>query len=142
MSDEQSRLLALKQQWDEEDAARDAKEERAKRKFLEQEADQVFAPIENYLSRLAKVLLAAGASVEIGSTWEHIGDQGLRRTVKLTVAEPEQELVLDLTVQGVRILYRRKPYRFSSGTAALIGALTTDVEQFFTSRGRSQTTGA
>ena len=76
MSDEQSRLLALKQQWDEEDAARDAKEERAKRKFLEQEADQVFAPIENYLSRLAKVLLAAGASVQIGSTGSTLAIKG------------------------------------------------------------------
>ena len=142
MSDEQSRLLALKQQWDEEDAARDGKEERAKQKFLEQEANQIFAPIENYLSRLATVLLAAGASVEIGSTWEHIGDQKLRRTVKLTVAEPAQELALDLTIQGVSILYRGKPYRFSSGIAALIGALTTEVEQFLTPRRQSQTTGS
>jgi hypothetical protein len=46
MSQEHARIRRLKQQWDEEDAVRDELERRAKRKFLEEEANQLFAPID------------------------------------------------------------------------------------------------
>ena len=63
MNDEHSRIRTLKQRWDDEDAARDKQEERAQQIFLEEEANQIFAPIEDYFTRLSKVL-SAGASVE------------------------------------------------------------------------------
>jgi hypothetical protein len=141
MSDEHSRIRAVKQKWDDKDAARDEQERRAKAVFLEEEANRTFAPIEDYLMRLAKVLSAAGASLEIDATWEHLGDQRLRRVAKLTSTKSAQKLALDLTIQGVSIFYREKPYRFSGGIAALIAAITTDVEQFLTP-GRSQASGS
>jgi hypothetical protein len=58
MNDEHSRIRTLKQRWDEDDAARDKQEERAQQIFLEKEANQTFAPIEDYLTRLGKVLSA------------------------------------------------------------------------------------
>jgi hypothetical protein len=70
MNDEHSHIRTLKQRWDEEDAARDKQEERAQQIFLEEEANQTFAPIENYFTRLSKVLSAVGASVEIDTTWQ------------------------------------------------------------------------
>jgi hypothetical protein len=60
MNNEHSRIRHLKHRWNEEDAARDELEEQAKRKFLEQEANQIFAPIENYSTRLVEVLRTAG----------------------------------------------------------------------------------
>jgi hypothetical protein len=60
MNDEHSPLRALKQKWEEEDAARDTQEERAQQLFLEAEASLTFAPIEDFLTRLAKVLSTAG----------------------------------------------------------------------------------
>ena len=74
MNDEPTRTL--KQRWDEEDAVRDEQEERAQQAFLEEEANKTFAPIEGFLIRLSKVLSAAGASMEIDTTWEHLGEQG------------------------------------------------------------------
>jgi hypothetical protein len=141
MSDEHSRIRALKQQWDDEDAMRVEQEGRAKQIFLEEEANQTFAPIEDYLMRLGKVLSAAGASVEIGTTWEHLGDQRLRRVAKVTSTDPTQQLPLDFTIQAVSIFYRDKHYCFSSGIGALILAITSDVEKFLTPR-RSQAAGS
>jgi predicted ABC-class ATPase len=76
----------LKHQWDEEDAARDELELEARRKFLEQEANEIFTSMGTYFMSLAKALRAIGASVEIGEHWEHVRDQTLRRTTKLVSA--------------------------------------------------------
>ena len=132
MNDEHSYIRTLKQRWDEEDAARDKQEERAQQIFLEEEANQTFAPIENYFTRLSKVLSAAGASVEIDTTWQDLGDRRLRRVAKVDFSNPLQRLSLDFTIQGVNIFYRDKIYRFASGIEALIRAITSDVEQFLT----------
>jgi hypothetical protein len=56
-------IRGLKQRWDNEDAARDELERRAKEIFLEEHANQMFAPIKHYLTRLDTVLHAVGASV-------------------------------------------------------------------------------
>lgn len=141
MSDEHSRIRALKQRWDDEDAAREMQERQTKQIFSEEEANQTFAPIEDYLMRLGKVLSAAGASLEIDA-WENLGDQRLRRVAKVTSTKPAPKLVLDLTIQGVSIFYREKPYRFSNGIAALIAAITSDVEQFLTPGRQSQEAGS
>jgi hypothetical protein len=132
MNDAHSPIRALKQKWDEEDAARDQQEERAQQLFLEAEANQTFAPIEDFLIRLSKVLSAGGASVEIDATWQHLDDRRLRRVAKVTSSNPPQELPLDFTINGVSIFYGDKPYRFASGTGALIQAITANVEQFLT----------
>ena len=61
------------------DKKNDELEEQAKQRLLEQEANQIFAPVENHLQKLRQVLRATGASVEIDNIWEHLGDQKLRR---------------------------------------------------------------
>src|SRR6516165_5405928 len=127
MNDEHSRIRTLKQRWDDEDAARDKQEERAQQIFLEEEANQIFAPIEDYFTRLSKVLSAAGVSVEIDTTWHYIGDRRLRRVAKITSSPPLQQLSLDFTIQGVNILYRNRRYSFPSGIEALIPVITSDV---------------
>jgi hypothetical protein len=132
MNDEHSCIRTLKQRWDDEDAARDKEAERAKQIFLEEEANQTFAAIEDYFTRLSKVLSTAGASVEIDTTWQHLGDRRLRRVAKVTSSDSLQQLSLDFTIQGVNIFYRDKIYRFASGIEALIRAITSDVEQFLT----------
>jgi len=134
MSQEHARIRHLKQQWDDEDSARDKLEQRAKQLFLEEHANQIFAPIEDYLTRLDKVLRAAGGSVEIDAMWEHLSDQRLRRVAKVTSTESTQQLPVDLTIQGASIFYRDTPYRFSHGIEALIVAITRDVEQFLKPR--------
>jgi hypothetical protein len=136
MNNEHSHVRSLKQRWDEEDAARDKQEERAQQIFLEEEANQTFASIENYFTRLSKVLSAAGASVEIDTTWQHLGDRRLRRVVKVTSSNPLQRLPLDFTIQGVSIFYRNRRYSFPSGIEALIPVITSDVEQFITTKRR------
>jgi predicted ABC-class ATPase len=78
-----SRILHLKGRWEEEDAARDALELRARREFLEQDANEIFTSMETYFTRLAKIIRVTGASVEIDENWEHIRDQKLRRTTKV-----------------------------------------------------------
>ena len=78
------------------------------------------------------MLSAAGASVEIDTTWQHLGDRRLRRVANVTSSDPLQQLSLDFTIQGVNIFYRDKIYRFASGIEALIRAITSDVEQFLT----------
>jgi hypothetical protein len=134
MNDEHSRIRPLKQRWDDEDAARDKQEERAQQIFLEEEANQTFAPIEDYFIRLSKVLSAAGVSVEIDTTWQHLGDRRLRRVAKITSSNPLQQLSLDFTIQGVNIFYRNRRYSFPSGIEALIPVITSDVEQFITAK--------
>jgi hypothetical protein len=130
MKDEHSRIRTLKQRWDDEDEARDKQEERAQQIFLEEEAKQTFAPIEDYFTRLSKALSAAGVSVEIDTSWQHLGDRRLRRVVNVTSSTPVQQLPLGFTIQGVNIFYRDKAYRFASGIEALIRDITFDVEQF------------
>jgi hypothetical protein len=127
-------IRRLKQRWDDEDAARDELERRAKEIFLEGQANQIFAPIEHYLTRLDKVLHAVGASVQISAVWEHLGDQRLGRAAKVTSRDPNRQHSLDFTIQGVSILYRDKPYSFSNGIKALIRVITREVEQFLTPR--------
>src|SRR5260370_25520457 len=106
MNDEHSRIRTLKQQWDEEDAIREKQEEGAKEIFLEEEANLTFAPVEDYLTRLGKVLSAAGGAVEVETTWKHLADRKLRRVAKVTTSNPRQQLPLDFTIQGVSIFYR------------------------------------
>ena len=130
MSDEHSRIQALKQRWDEKDVARDKQEERAQQAFLEGEANHTFAPIEDFLIRLSKVLSAAGASVEIDTTWEHLGERRLRRVAKVISSNPPQELPLDFTIHSPSIFYCEKIYRLATGIEALILAITADVQRF------------
>src|SRR6516165_8590954 len=132
MSDEHSRIQALKQRWDEKDVARDKQEERAQQAFLEGEANHTFAPIEDFLIRLSKVLGVAGASVEIDTTWEHLGERRLRRIARVIFSNPPQELPLDFTINAASIFYCDKVYRLATGIEALIHAITADVERFLT----------
>ena len=125
MNDEPTRTL--KQRWDEKDAARDKQEERAQQAFLEAEANHTFAPIEDFLIRLSKVLRA-----EIDTTWEHLSERRLRRVAKVISSSPPQELPLDFTINAASIFYCDKVYRLATGIEALILAITTDVEQFLT----------
>ena len=129
MSYEHSRIRNLKQRWDDEDAVRDQQEQRAKQMFLEEQANKIFAPIEDYLTRLDKVLRAVGASVEIDAKWGNLGDQRLRRVAKVTSTEPTQQRPLDFTIQGASILYRDRPYRFPGEIEAFIRVITCEVEQ-------------
>ena len=128
MNPRHSRIRYLKHQWDEEDAARDELELEARRKFLEQEANEIFTSMATYFTSLAKALRAIGASVEIGEHWEHVRDQTLRRTTKLVSAG--QQLHVNLTVQGTSIFYRDRSYRIPRGIEDLILIITSDVEQF------------
>jgi hypothetical protein len=123
-----SRIRHLKGRWEEEDAARDALELRARRGFLEQDANEIFTSMETYFTRLAKTIRVTGASVEMDENWEHIRDQKLRRTTKVISAG--QQLHLNFTVQGASIFYRDKSYRIPRGIEALIPIITSDVEQF------------
>jgi hypothetical protein len=138
MSQEQdeyhSLIRSLKQKWDDEDAARDELERRAKEIFLEDQANQIFAPIEHYLTSLDKVLHAVGASLQINAVWEHLGDQRLGRAAKVTSSDPNRQHSLDFTIQGVSILFRDRPYSFSNGIKALMRVITHEVEQFLTPR--------
>ena len=120
----------MRQRWDDEDEARDEREQRAKEIFLEEEANQIFAPIEHYLTRLNKVVHAVGASVEISSVWEHLGDQRLGRAAKVTSSDPNRQHSLDFTFQGVSIPFRDRQYSLSNGIKALMRVITHEVEQF------------
>src|SRR6516225_3725990 len=133
MNDEPANTRTLKQKWDEEDAARDKQEEHAQQAFLEEEeANKTFAPIEGFLIRLSKVLSAAGALMEIDTTWEHLGERRLRRVAKIISSNPPQELSLDFTINAASIFYCDKVYRLATGIEALILAITADVERFLT----------
>jgi hypothetical protein len=140
MNDEHSPLRALKQKWEEEEAARDTQEEHAQQLFLEAEASLTFAPIEDFLTRLGKVLSAAGASVEIDTAWDHVSDRRLRRAARIMSSNPPGRLSLDFVIQGMSIFYRDTEYRFTGGIGKLIPAITADVEQFFASH-RNQLNG-
>ena len=130
MNEERASTRSLKQKWDEQDAARDKQEERAQQTFLEAEANQTFAPIEEFLMRLNKALSAAGASMEIDTIWQHLGERRLRRVAKVISSNSLQRLPLDFTIHGVSIFYHGKVYRFASGIEALIRVITADVERF------------
>jgi hypothetical protein len=132
MSDEQLSIQKLKAKWNDEDFQRHNLEKEARKRFLESEADQTFAQLQDFLTRLGKVLGAAGGSMEISPEWEHLNDYKLRRIIKVLSSDSAEEFLVDLTVQGVSIFYHDKPYRFSIGIRALIGAITSDVEQFLT----------
>src|SRR5258708_983181 len=106
MTQEPVRISHLKQKWSDEDALRDERERRAKQLFLEEQADQMFAPIKDYLARLDKVLRITGGSVKIDERWEHLGDQRLRRVAKVTSTASRQQLPIDLIFQGASIFYR------------------------------------
>jgi hypothetical protein len=137
MNDEHSRIRHLKCRWDEEDAARDERERRAKRAFLEQEANELFAPVENHLTRLGRVLHSANAVVEVNPTWEHVGEQKLRRAARVIFGRAAEFLPLYFTIERVTIFYRDRHYRFTSGIEALIPVITSDVEQFITAQSRA-----
>ena len=124
----------LKQRWDDKDAARDKLEQWEKQLFLEEQANQIFAPIEDYFMRLDKVLQRVRASAKIEAMWEHVADQRLRRVATVTSTAPWQQLRLEFTIQGVSILYRDKPYRLSREIEALILVITGEVEQFLKPR--------
>jgi hypothetical protein len=132
MGDEHSGIRDLKSRWDEEDKTRDELERQAQRAFLEQEANELFAPLENYLTRSDQVLHEANSAVEIYPTWEHLDERKLRRTAKVILRETAQQLPLDLTIEGVTIFYRNRPYRFTRAIEALIPVITSDVERFIT----------
>jgi hypothetical protein len=134
MDDENSGIRDLSRRWDEEDKTRDELERQARRAFLEQEANELFAPLENYLTRLDKVLHGANAAIEIDPTWEHLDERKLRRTAKVMFRETAQHLSLDLTLEGSTIFYRNTPYRFTRAVEALIPVITADVEQFITAQ--------
>jgi hypothetical protein len=134
MSQGHARIRHLKQQWDAEDAARDEQERRAKQLFLEEHANLIFAPIEDYLTRLDRVLRGGGGSVEIDPMWQHLGDQKLRRIAKVTSTAFTRQMTIDLTIQGAEIFYRGAPYWFSHGINELIVAITRDVELFLKPR--------
>ena len=137
MTEEHSRIRHLRLRWDEEDATRDALERQAKRAFREQEANELFAPIENHLTRLGRVLQAANATVDVDATWEHIGEQKLRRSAEVIFRATAGYLPLDLTIEGTNIFYRNSRYRFPGGIEALIHVITADVEQFIAAQGRA-----
>ena len=130
MNDEPTRTL--KQRWDKEDAARDKQEDRAQQAFLEEEANHTFAPIEKFLIQLSKVLNAAGALMEIDTTWEHLGERRLRRVAKVISPDSLHRLPLDFTISAASIFYRDKVYRLATGIEALILAITADIERFLT----------
>jgi hypothetical protein len=98
MGDEHSPIRDLKHRWDEEDKTRDELERQARRAFLKQEANELFAPLENYLTRLDKVIREANAALEIDPTWEHLDERKLRRTAKVILRETAEHLSLDLTI--------------------------------------------
>jgi hypothetical protein len=119
MNDEPESTRTLKQRWDEEDAARDKQEERAQQAFLEAEANHTFAPIEDFLIRLSKVLSAAGPLMEIDTTWEHLGERRLRRVAKVISFDSLHRLPLDFTISAASIFYCDKIYRLATGIEAL-----------------------
>jgi hypothetical protein len=142
MDDEHSGIRDLNRRWDEEDKTRDELERQARRAFLEQEANELFAPLENYLTRLDKVIHEANAAVEIDPTWEHLDERKLRRTAKVILRETaQQQLPLDLTIEGVTIFYRNRPYRFTRAIEALIPVITSDIEQFITAQSQATAPG-
>jgi hypothetical protein len=68
--------------------------------------------------------------VEIHTTWQHLADRRLRLVATVVSSNPPQRLPLDFTIHGVSIIFHDKVFRFDSGIAALILAITAEVEQF------------
>jgi hypothetical protein len=138
MSNEQdgdhSRTRSLKQRWDEEDAARDKLQRRAKELFLEEQGKQIFAPIEEYLTRVDNVLRGFGASVYINPTWEHLDDQRLRRVAKVRSTQPDQQLSLDFEIHGARIFHRDRSYQSSRDAETLVRVIAEQIEQLLKPR--------
>jgi len=134
MRQEQASFRLLKQQWDDEDARRDELERRAKQLFLEEHAEQIFAPIEEFLKKLDKVLRGVGGSVDIHASWEQLDDRRLGRVARVTSPESKEQLSVDLIIEGARIFYRDASYQLSEGIEALIVAITRDVERFLQPR--------
>ena len=125
-------IRTLKQKWDNEDAARDKRSEDSLKIFRAEEASRIFAPIEDYFTRLDQVLHAVGASMVIDPKWEHLPDQRLRRAANVTFRE--HRLSLDFTVQGVNIFFRDTSYRFSRGIETLLPTVNDEVERFLKTR--------
>jgi hypothetical protein len=119
----------LKKRWDESDTARDKVEAQAKELFLEEQADEVFIPVAECLNRLDNVLRRFGAALEVERTWEHVGDQRLRRVAKVRSTQSDQ-LSLDFKIHGVKIFYRDRSYQFSRESEALIRAIVGEVQRF------------
>jgi hypothetical protein len=107
MNDEHSLGRSLKQKWDEEDAERATQEARAQQIFLEAEASRTFAPIEDYFTRLGRVLSATGASVELDTAWARLSDRRLRGVARITSSDPPRQLRLEFTIQAARTIYAK-----------------------------------
>ena len=120
----------LKRRWDEEDAARDELETKAKELFLEERANAIFAPIEECLTRLDNVLRRFNASLEIDPTWEHFDEERLRRRVKVKSTQSDRQLSLDFNIHGVKIFHRDKCYQFAREIETLIRVLIDEVVHF------------
>jgi len=129
MDGDLSSIGSLKRRWDEEDVVRDEQERKAKELFLEQQANETFAPIERCLIKLGNVLRDFGGLVEIDSTWQHLSDQRLRRVANITSTPAAQKLTLDFNVHGVRIFHRDRSYQFSRDVETLIREIVREVEQ-------------
>jgi hypothetical protein len=127
---EYSRTPGLKQRWDEEDAARAKLEQRAKELFLEEQANEIFAPIDECLTRLDKVLQRFDASIERVQGWEHLGDQKLRHVAKVKPTQSDRQLTLRFTIDGRKIFFRDECYQSSRDTQTLIRLIVRQVEQF------------
>ncbi len=123
----------FKQRWDEEDGARDKLEQRAKELSLEEQANEIFAPIQEFLIRLDNVLRGFGASVDINTQWEHLGEQRLRRLARVR-SETDQQLSLAFNIHGVRIFYHDKSYQLSRDIEALKRVIIGDIEKFLKPR--------
>jgi hypothetical protein len=138
MSDERdgehSRTRGLQKRWAEEDAAREKRQQREKELFLEEQANEIFAPIDECLTRVDKVLRGFGASIDYDRTWKHLGDQRLRRSATVKSAQPDRELPLGFTIEGRRIFYRDECYQTSRETQALIRILVREIEHFLEPR--------
>jgi hypothetical protein len=140
MSYEHSKIGYLTNRWNEEDATRDELEEQRKRNFLEQEANQLFEPIENHLRKLGTVLYTVEASVHVDFTWTHLGERKLRRVGKVMFRGAAQ-LPLDFTIEGASIIYRNTRYPFGGAIGTLIPLITSDVEQFIDEQGQAVSSG-
>ena len=54
----------------------------------------------NYLTRLDKALHDAESSVQVDTTWEHIGDQKLRRIIPAITSDVEQFITAQRRTRG------------------------------------------
>jgi hypothetical protein len=123
-------IRGLRQRWDAEDAERDRLERTRHEIFLAGHASQIFAPVEDYLTRLDKVLRALGASIEIGAAWEILDEEKLRRVARVKASKSAQQLALAFIIQGASILHDGRSYQFSQDTEALIRVITRKIEDF------------